>query len=53
MPVNMQGEKSVGVGRIRKGESPNSLCLWTVADNLRKGAALNALQIAALICGND
>jgi aspartate-semialdehyde dehydrogenase len=35
------------VGRVREDESvPNGLNLWIVADNLRKGAALNAVQIA-------
>ena len=35
------------MGRIRQDNSyPNSLALWVVADNLRKGAALNAVQIA-------
>jgi len=35
------------VGRIRKDDSvPNGLNLWIVSDNLRKGAALNAIQIA-------
>lgn len=47
MPVNAQGRDEVFVGRIRRDESqPNSLNLWIVADNLRKGAATNAVQIA-------
>jgi aspartate-semialdehyde dehydrogenase len=47
MPVNAQGRDEVFVGRIRKDESqPNTLNLWIVADNLRKGAATNAVQIA-------
>jgi len=38
------------VGRIREDESiPNGLNLWVVADNLRKGAATNAVQIAELL----
>ena len=44
------GEDEVFVGRIREDESiPNGLNLWIVADNLRKGAALNAVQIAEVL----
>jgi len=47
MPINAEGKDNVFVGRIRKDFSqPNSLNLWIVADNLRKGAATNAVQIA-------
>ena len=47
MPKDADGEDSVYVGRIRRDDSrENSLNLWVVADNLRKGAALNAVQIA-------
>lgn len=47
MPVNSKGKDEVFVGRIRRDESqPNTLNLWIVADNLRKGAATNAVQIA-------
>jgi aspartate-semialdehyde dehydrogenase len=47
MPLTAQGRNEVFVGRIRRDESqPNSLNLWIVADNLRKGAATNAVQIA-------
>jgi len=47
MPVNAEGKDDVFVGRIRRDFSnPNSLNLWIVADNLRKGAATNAVQIA-------
>ena len=47
MPWNVAGTDDVFVGRIRKDEShPNGLAMWVVADNLRKGAALNAHQIA-------
>lgn len=47
MPKYVQGKDDVFVGRIRRDESqPNSLNLWCVADNLRKGAATNAIQIA-------
>ena len=47
MPWNVAGTDDVFVGRIRKDVShPNGLAMWAVADNLRKGAALNAIQIA-------
>lgn len=47
MPINSKGRDEVFVGRIRRDESqPNTLNLWVVADNLRKGAATNAVQIA-------
>jgi aspartate-semialdehyde dehydrogenase len=46
-PLDVAGKDEVYVGRIREDESiPNGLNLWIVADNLRKGAALNAVQIA-------
>jgi aspartate-semialdehyde dehydrogenase len=47
MPLYAQGKNDVFVGRIRRDESqPNTLNMWIVADNLRKGAATNAVQIA-------
>jgi aspartate-semialdehyde dehydrogenase len=47
MPLTSQGKDAVFVGRIRRdGSQENSLNLWVVADNLRKGAATNAVQIA-------
>ncbi len=47
LPKDVAGTDAVYVGRIREDESiPNGLNLWVVADNLRKGAALNAVQIA-------
>ena len=47
MPSEAAGSDAVWVGRIRDDNScPNTLNLWIVADNLRKGAALNAVQIA-------
>jgi aspartate-semialdehyde dehydrogenase len=47
LPAEAVGQDAVVVGRIRKDPSrPNTLDLWCVADNLRKGAATNALQIA-------
>lgn len=46
MPLNAQNKNEVFVGRIRRDFSnPNTLNLWIVADNLRKGAATNAVQI--------
>ncbi len=52
MPVNAKGKDDVFAGRIRRDFSrPNSLNLWIVADNLRKGAATNAVQIAEYIVG--
>ncbi|MGH7231189.1 MAG: aspartate-semialdehyde dehydrogenase [Nitrospiraceae bacterium] len=50
MPLDVAGKDEVYVGRVREDESiPNGLNLWVVADNLRKGAALNAVQIAELL----
>ena len=50
MPLYAEGKNDVFVGRIRRDESqPNTLNLWIVADNLRKGAATNAVQIAQLL----
>ena len=47
LPKDVAGTDAVYVGRVREDESiPNGLNLWVVADNLRKGAALNAVQIA-------
>jgi aspartate-semialdehyde dehydrogenase len=47
MPIDAEGKDEVFVGRIRRDESqPNSLNMWIVSDNLRKGAATNAVQIA-------
>ena len=47
MPWDVSGEDDVFVGRIRQDLSnPNGLAMWIVSDNLRKGAALNSLQIA-------
>jgi aspartate-semialdehyde dehydrogenase len=52
MPKYAQGKDDVFVGRIRRDESQvNSLNLWIVADNLRKGAATNAVQIAKIVEG--
>jgi aspartate-semialdehyde dehydrogenase len=50
MPLYARGKDDVFVGRIRRDFSiENSLNLWVVADNLRKGAATNAVQIAAYL----
>ncbi len=47
MPINAHGKDEVFVGRIRRDETqPKTLNMWVVADNLRKGAATNAVQIA-------
>ena len=46
-PWSVAGTDEVFIGRIRRDAShPNGLVMWVVADNLRKGAALNAIQIA-------
>lgn len=50
MPKDAHGKDEVFVGRIRRDESQDkTLNLWIVADNLRKGAATNAVQIAELL----
>ncbi len=50
MPLYAEGRDEVFIGRIRRDESvPNGINLWIVSDNLRKGAATNAIQIAALM----
>lgn len=50
MPLDAAGKDEVFVGRIRRDYSqPNTLNCWIVADNLRKGAATNAVQIAKLL----
>jgi aspartate-semialdehyde dehydrogenase len=47
LPINAAGKDEVYVGRIREDESiENGINMWVTADNLRKGAALNAVQIA-------
>lgn len=52
MAINAAGHDEVYVGRIRRDESiENGLNLWIVADNIRKGAATNAVQIAELLIG--
>jgi aspartate-semialdehyde dehydrogenase len=50
MAIDADGQDGVLVGRIRRDlGDPNALALWVVADNLRKGAATNAVQIAELL----
>lgn len=50
MPIDAVGKDATFVGRIREDDSvPNGINLWIVADNLRKGAALNAIQIAEIL----
>lgn len=52
MPLDATGKDEVYIGRVRKDESiSNGLNLWVVSDNLRKGAALNAIQIAECLAG--
>lgn len=54
MPINAHGKDDVFVGRIRRDESlANSLNCWIVSDNLRKGAATNAIQIAEYLLKNN
>jgi len=53
MPLDAHEKDEVFVGRIRRDETQaNTLNLWVVADNLRKGAATNAVQIAEYLVGN-
>lgn len=53
MPLFAAGKDAVFVGRIRRDLSqPNTLNCWIVADNLRKGAATNTVQIAEHLCRN-
>lgn len=53
MPVYAEGKDDVFVGRIRRDETqPKTLNMWVVADNLRKGAATNAVQIAEYLVSN-
>ncbi len=53
MPIDSEGHDEVFVGRVREDHSvDNGLNIWVVADNIRKGAASNAVQIAELLHGN-
>ena len=52
MPMDAHEKDAVFVGRLRRDESqPNTLNMWIVSDNLRKGAATNAVQIAEYLLG--
>jgi aspartate-semialdehyde dehydrogenase len=54
MPVYAEGKNEVFVGRIRRDlTQKNSLNMWIVADNLRKGAATNAVQIGEYLIANE
>lgn len=54
MPIYAHNKDDVFVGRIRRDSSqPNSLNMWIVSDNLRKGAATNAVQIAEYLLNNQ
>lgn len=54
MPLYANGKDDVFVGRIRRdGSQPNTLNLWIVSDNLRKGAATNTIQIAEYLLANQ
>jgi aspartate-semialdehyde dehydrogenase len=54
MPLYAQGKDDVFVGRIRRDErQANSLNMWIVSDNLRKGAATNTIQIAEYLVANN
>jgi aspartate-semialdehyde dehydrogenase len=53
MPMFAEGKDDVFVGRIRRDESQaNTINMWIVADNLRKGAATNTIQIAEYLIKN-
>ncbi len=54
MPLYAEGKDDVFIGRLRRDPScPNALNIWIVSDNLRKGAATNAVQIAEYIIGKN
>ena len=54
MPIHAEGKDDVFVGRIRRDFSQEkSLNIWIVADNLRKGAATNTIQIAEYMVINN
>ena len=54
MPIDAAGKDEVFVGRIRRDLShPHGIAMWIVSDNLRKGAALNALQIAEEVLSRE
>lgn len=54
MPLEISGKDAVYVGRLRKDlADPNGLAFWVVGDQIKKGAALNAVQIAQYLIAND
>jgi aspartate-semialdehyde dehydrogenase len=54
MPIDAEGRDEVLVGRVRRDEShPRGIAMWLSCDNLRKGAALNAIQIAEEVLSRD
>ena len=54
MPLTAKNKNDVFVGRLRYDESePNAINMWIVADNLRKGAATNAVQITQYLLENN
>ena len=54
MPMNAHNKDEVFVGRLRRDETqPKTLNMWIVADNLRKGAATNAVQIAEYLIKHE
>ncbi|AMK11571.1 MAG: aspartate-semialdehyde dehydrogenase [Pseudodesulfovibrio sp.] len=54
MPINAAGEDATYVGRIREDETiDNGINMWIVSDNIRKGAALNTVQIAEVLIERD
>jgi aspartate-semialdehyde dehydrogenase len=54
MQLGVAGSDTIHVGRIRKDESvPHGVSLWVVADNVRKGAAVNAVQIAERLLAEE
>jgi aspartate-semialdehyde dehydrogenase len=54
MPASCSGKDGVYIGRIRKDLScENGIAFWCVSDNLRKGAATNAVQIAELLVASQ
>lgn len=54
MPMDVHEKDEVFVGRLRRDETqPNTLNMWVVSDNLRKGAATNAVQIAEYLQANN
>ncbi len=53
-PAEISGDNGVYISRIRRDDTvPHGLSMWIVSDNLRKGAALNTVQIAELMLGRD